>query len=300
MKYGMVGHLCLDVIHLSDGSDVQSYGGIFFSLASLANIVDDDDLIYPVFGVGEIDYDKFIERISIYQNVITDGIYKFPGLTNRVHLFYQDKQERTECSVHIAKPIGFEKIKKLLDIGVDGIFINMISGFDVEFETLKLIRENFDGYIHFDIHSLTLGVDEKNVRFRRRINNWDEWLKNADTVQMNEFEAKSIGEEGWDDDTLAKNILSLGVKAVLITRANLGATVYYLEDGFKRVDLRAYEVEVVDPTGCGDVFGSAFFYKFSKTGDPLVSTEFANYVAGLNATIPGSTQIDKLRWLVRK
>jgi sugar/nucleoside kinase (ribokinase family) len=300
MKYGVVGHLCLDVIHLPDGSEVQSYGGIFFSLASLANIVDDDDSIYPVFGVGEVDYDEFIERLRVYRNVIIDGIYKFPGLTNRVHLFYQDRQERTECSVHIAKPIEFERIKKLLEIGVDGILINMISGFDVELETLKLIRKNFDGYIHFDIHSLTLGVDEKNIRFRRRIKNWDEWLRNVDTVQMNEFEAKSIGEEGWDDDTLAKNILSLGVKAVVITKANLGATVYYIEDGFKKADLKAYEVEVIDPTGCGDVFGSAFFYKFSKIGNPLISTEFANYVAGLNATIPGSTQIDKLRWLVKK
>jgi len=300
MKYGIVGHLCLDVIHLPDGSEVQSYGGIFFSLASLANIVDDDDLIYPVFGVGEVDYDKFIERISIYKNVITDGIFKFPGFTNRVHLFYQDRQERTECSVHIARPIEFERIKKLIDFGVDGIFINMISGFDVEVETLKSIRRSFDGYIHFDVHSATLGIDEKNIRFRKRIDNWREWLENVDTVQMNEFEARSIGEEWWDDDTLAKNVLSLGVKAMLITRANLGATVYYFENEFKRVDLKALEVEVVDPTGCGDVFGSAFFYKFSKTGDPLIATEFANYVAGLNATIPGSTQIDKLKELVKK
>ncbi len=300
MKYGIVGHLCLDVIHLPDGSEVQSYGGIFFSLASLANIVDDEDLIYPVFGVGEVDYDKFIERVSIYPNVVIDGIFKFPGFTNRVHLFYQDRQERTECSVHIAKPIEFERIKRLKDLGVDGIFINMISGFDIELETLKSLRKIFDGYIHFDIHSATLGIDEKNIRFRKKIGNWAEWLENVDTVQMNEFEARSIGEEWWDNDMLAKNVLELDVKAMVITRASLGATVYYFDDGFKKADVEAYEVQVVDPTGCGDVFGSAFFYKFSKTKDPLTSTEFANYVAGLNAMIPGSTQIDKLKELVKK
>lgn len=300
MKFGLVGHLCLDVIHLADGSEVQSYGGIFFSLASLANIVDEDDLIFPVFGVGEVDFDKFIERIKIYPNVVLDGIFKFPGLTNRVHLFYQDRRERTECSVHIAKPIEFERLKVMIDFGVDGIFINMISGFDVELETLKLLRKNFKGYIHFDIHSATLGIDERNIRFRKRMHNWREWLENVDTVQMNEFEARSIGEEWWDDDLLAKNVLELGLKAMVITRANLGATVYYFDDGVKRIDLKAYDVNVVDPTGCGDVFGSAFFYKFLKTSDPVLSTDFANYVAGLNATIPGSTEIDKLKELVRK
>ncbi|CUS96031.1 carbohydrate kinase family protein [Candidatus Kryptobacter tengchongensis] len=300
MKYGLVGHLCLDVIHLPDGSEVQSYGGIFFSLASLANIVDDEDIIYPVFGVGDVDYDKFIERIKIYPNVVTDGIFKFSGFTNRVHLFYQDRNERTECSMHIAKPIEFERLKFLLEVGVDGIFINMISGFDVELETLRKLRSDFNGYIHFDIHSATLGVDEKNVRFRRRMPNWKEWLENVDTVQMNEFEARSIGEECWDDDTLAKNVLDLGVKVMVITKANLGATVYYFANGFKRVDLKAFKVDVVDPTGCGDVFGSAFFYRYSKTLEPVISAEFANYVAGLNATIPGSTHIDKLKELVKK
>ncbi len=300
MKYGVVGHLCLDVIHLPDGSEVQSYGGIFFSLASLANIVDDGDLIYPIFGVGEVDYDKFIERLKFYRNVVVDGIFKFPGLTNRVHLFYQDKQERTECSVHIAKPIEFDKIKYLIDVGVDGIFINMISGFDVELGTLRKLRGNYEGYIHFDVHSMTLGVDEKNIRYRVRLRSWREWFENVDTVQMNEFESRAIGEPNWDDDELAEEVLKLGVKAMVITRASLGATVYYFDNGLKRADLKAYDVEVVDPTGCGDVFGSAFFYKFSKTKDPIVSTDFANFVAGLNATIPGSTQIDKLKDLVRR
>ncbi len=300
MKYGLIGHLCLDVIHLADGTEVQSYGGIFFSLASLANIVDVGDIIYPVFGVGDVDYDKFIDRIKNYSNVVTDGIFKFEGLTNRVHLFYQDRKERTECSMHIAKPIEFERLKILLDAGVDGIFINMISGFDIELEVLKRLRKNFNGYIHFDIHSATLGVDERNIRFRRRMLDWKEWLKNVDTVQMNEFEARSIGEEWWNDDMLAENVLNLGVRAMVITRASLGATVYYFDDEIKRADFKAYEVDVVDPTGCGDVFGSAFFYKYSKTLDPLVSTEFANYVAGLNATIPGSTEIDKLRELVKR
>ncbi|CUS83495.1 PfkB family carbohydrate kinase, partial [Candidatus Kryptobacter tengchongensis] len=78
--------------------------------------------------------------------------------------------------------------------------------------------------------------------------------------------------------------LDLGVKVMVITKANLGATVYYFANGLKRVDLKAFEVDVVDPTGCGDVFGSAFFYRYSKTLEPVISAEFANYVAGLNAT----------------
>ena len=297
MRFVITGHLCLDVIHLPDGSEVQSYGGIFFSLASLANIADEDDLIYPVFGVGEVDYDKFIERISKYENVVRDGIFKFPGLTNRVHLFYQDRNERTECSVHIAKPIEYKRFENFKN--ADGIFINMISGFDITLDTLKKLRKLFP-YIHFDVHSLTLGVDEKNIRFRKKLENWDEWLSNVDTVQMNEHETRAMGDESWTDERLAEEVLNLGVKAMVVTRGPDGATLFYRKDKLIKIDFPAIDIEPIDPTGCGDVFGSAFFLKYAKTSDPVEAVKFANLVAGLNATIRGSTEIDKLKELVKK
>src|SRR5947207_1194392 len=107
MKITVIGHLCLDVIQRADtpGQEAGSYGGIFFSVAALANLLPEDDTICPAFGVGNGEYDDLIERLKRYPNVDTSGIYPFPGPTNRVRLVYTDAAERIECS----RDIGVNK-----------------------------------------------------------------------------------------------------------------------------------------------------------------------------------------------
>src|SRR4051812_21958003 len=48
MTITVIGHLCLDVIDHADGTQTHSHGGIFFSLATLANLLGEKDTIYPV------------------------------------------------------------------------------------------------------------------------------------------------------------------------------------------------------------------------------------------------------------
>src|SRR5258706_10551312 len=88
MKITIIGHLCLDVIRHPDGTETQSYGGIFFSVATLANLLGPKDSVKPVFGVGKGDYDAFIDRLKSYPNVDTSGVFVFNGPTNQVSLIY--------------------------------------------------------------------------------------------------------------------------------------------------------------------------------------------------------------------
>ena len=138
MTITVIGHLCLDVIHHPDGTETRSYGGIFFSLATLANLLGPKDTIFPVFGVGKDDHAALLERLAAYPNVDPSGIYKFAGPTNQVSLHYKNEQERTECSRHISEPIPLKKIRPYLES--DMILVNMISGFDITLETLDEIR----------------------------------------------------------------------------------------------------------------------------------------------------------------
>ncbi len=108
MTITVIGHLCLDVIDHPGVSETKSYGGLFFSVAALANLLPHEDRILPVFGVGKGDYDALIERFSVYPNVDTSAIYKFNGPTNQVHLMYSDTNQRIECSRHIAEPIPWK------------------------------------------------------------------------------------------------------------------------------------------------------------------------------------------------
>lgn len=297
MLITVVGHICLDVIHHADGTESQGYGGIFYSLAALANIADSNTKIFPVFGIGNKDYSQLIERLSAYKNVDTSGIFKTDGHTNQVHLYYKNNSNRIECSKDIAKPIPFKKIKPYLDTNM--LLINMISGFDITLETLDEIRmcvreEKIP--VFFDVHSLTLGINEDGKRYRRLIPDWRRWLFMLHTVQMNEEETAGLANEKPDEEYLIKQITALNTNNVIITRGSKGSTLFKDEHKhIERFDFAGIETErTLDSTGCGDVFGAAYCAKYIRAKDEKISVEYANEVASMNATFKSSNEIDQL------
>lgn len=297
MLITVVGHICHDVIHHPDGTESQGYGGIFYSLAALANIADSNTKIFPVFGIGSKDYLQLIERLSAYKNVDTSGIFKTDGQTNQVHLYYKNSSNRIECSKDIAKPIPFKKIKPYLDTNM--LLINMISGFDITLETLDEIRMNLREEkipIFLDLHSLSLGINEDGKRYRRLIPDWRRWLFMLHTVQMNEEETAGLANENPDEEYLVKQITALNTNNVIITRGSKGSTLFKDEHKqIKRFDFSGIEIKrAVDSTGCGDVFAAAYCAKYIRAKDETVSAEFANQVAAMNATFKSSNEIDQL------
>lgn len=297
MTITLIGHICKDVIHYPDGLQTQGFGGIFFSIATLANLMKHNDIIIPVFGIGKKDYDELIATLRLYPNVDISGIFTFDGNTNEVNLFYSNGSERIECSKYIAEPIPWKRIKAYLK--TDMILINMVSGFDIEIETLDEIRmyvREKKVPIYLDIHSLSLGVNEDGKRFRHPVPIWRRWLFMLHAVQMNEQEASGLTLEQYDDNTLAIQTLSLGTSALIITRGSRGYSIF-LENSkeFKRIDEEGISINtVVDSTGCGDVFASAYCAYYLRSKDILASARFANKVAGWKAQTYGSKELNML------
>lgn len=303
MKLTVIGHLCLDVIHRpGEKEETQSYGGIFFAVATLANLLPENVSIAPVFGVGKNEYQAFLDGMRNYPNVDTSGIFRFEGPTNEVHLYYHDERHRTECSKHIAEPIPLKRIRPHLD--ADMVLVNMVSGFDVTLETLDEIRvavRDRHAPVYFDLHSLSLGVDEDFMRVRRPLVDWRRWLFWLHAVQMNEEERAGLTVELFTEDLFAKHVGSLNTSAFILTRGSNGCTVYtdaHKPQGGKhltRHDIPGIPNErKADATGCGDVFGAAYCAMYVTNRDILRSAEFANTVAASNATAVGSTGIDRL------
>jgi sugar/nucleoside kinase (ribokinase family) len=297
MKFLVVGHLCLDVIHPIDGPEVESYGGIYYSLGTLGALLDKSDKVVPVFGVNRDDYQALMDHLSQFPNVDTSGIFKFDEPTNRVHLYYRDFQARTECSSDIAKPIPFEKIRPHLS--VDGILVNMISGSDIEIQTLDLMRmavRSENTSVHFDYHSLTLAINEKRERFRRPVQDWRRWAFMIDTVQLNEEELAGLAVEQLTEQQTVGHLLTLSMKGVVVTRGERGTSLFYNEHKHVvRKDIAGINVgSAQDTTGCGDVFGAAFFYHYVRTRDMLASAEFANRIAASKVHRVGSSHLGDL------
>ena len=297
MKITVIGHLCLDVIHHADGTETQSPGGIYFSVAALAHLLTPPDTVVPVFGVGKNDYESITGLLGRYPSVDTSGIFRMNAPTNQVHLEYRDSKNRVECSRNIAEPIPFKKIKPHLD--ADVVLVNMISGFDVTLETLDEIRmevRDAKTPVYMDVHSLTLGVNEDDTRFLRPLDAWRRWLFMLHGAQMNEDEAAILSDTRYGENDLAKQILALNTTTFIITRGEAGCTAFV--DSHKHIQRHDFAGiparGTVDPTGCGDVFAAAYCAHYGKTRDILRSVEFANTVAARKASLTGSDNIDVL------
>jgi 2-dehydro-3-deoxygluconokinase len=297
MTITVIGHLCLDEIHHPGGRITGSYGGIYFTVATLSKVLPAGDVVRPVFGVGKEDHAQFLEAMAALPNVDTSGIYKMQGPTNRVALLYNSGPERIEVSRDISEPIPLRKISPALD--TDLVLVNMISGFDVTLETLDEIRMRTRDRkvpVFFDLHSLTLGVRDNFERFRRQVDTWRRWLFMLHTVQMNEAEAGALTPEGYDEENLAKQALALNTRALCITRGSAGCTVYENEKKhIVRHDVPGVPAGgTIDPTGCGDVFGAAYCAHVAYSDDPSAAAAFANRVAAAKAGMTGSSDLDRL------
>jgi len=66
------------------------------------------------------------------------------------------------------------------------------------------------------------------------------------------------------------------VEIMVVTKGDKGSTLYH--NGIKR-DFPAFKTNVVDPTGAGDVFATAFLIKLQETNDPCKASIFANCTA---------------------
>jgi hypothetical protein len=301
-KVTVIGHLARDLYHGTDSEGnaqvTEVLGGVYYSIAALSALLAPGDSIFPVFGVHEDEYDAIVEQMKHFGNVQTQGIFKSKEKVNEVHYFGNQSGGTTQCSKHIASPIPYQRIKPCLD--THGILINMASGFDILLETLDEIRMNVrdDGIpIHFDFHSLTLGIDDEQTRVRRPLSDWRRWCFMLHTIQLSEEEAAGLTAERYDETTLINQLMPLMVSGLIITRGERGATLIRQEHKkLFRQDIPGVSVQaVVDTIGCGDVFGGAFVADFLKSKDLVKAAESATRAASLKSTFRGAEGLASLR-----
>lgn len=107
------------------------------------------------------------------------------------------------------------------------------------------------------------------------------------------FSAEDVN---YDPDAI--NELIESVPIAVVTEARDGAMVY-TKEGNRSIPARP--ANVVDPTGAGDVFATAYFVHFAQSRDPYESAAFANVVASFSIEHPAAqgipTQAEVESWL---
>ena len=92
----------------------------------------------------------------------------------------------------------------------------------------------------------------------------------------------SIEDVAGDEEQI--EAMANSCKVLAVTEGAAGARLYWNGD-LRR--FRALPVTEVDPTGAGDVFAAAFFWRFSVTHDPWAAAQFATHLASYSVTRRG-------------
>ena len=215
------------------------------------------------------------------------GVVVVPEPNNRVELHYESEARRTEVLTGGVPPWRWPELAPLTEL-CDALYVNFISGFEMELETAQSLRHGYDGPIYADLHSLFLGITGRGVRVPRELDHWAQWLRCFDAVQMNEDEFDLLGRRSVDPWRLAAGALGPELKLLTVTLGDQGAAYvagadFHPDPGSwgderivavagtparsRRVPLPG-PVRAGDPTGCGDVWGATFFAGL-LSGSPL-------------------------------
>lgn len=304
MKIGIVGTFIRDRILPWQGQPANSIGGIFFTTSYLANLADPNTEIYPVSFTGADLFDELCETLSVYPNVKLDGIQRLERDNTRVELNFVSLQEREETTTRPMPPLELENLKVLFD--ADAVIFNLITGVDVSLQAIEAFRKHSKAFVHLDLHTRCLAIDEKGRRFYKKPDDWPEWFKNADSVQVNEKEAATIAE--LPEPIRKMDLIRFGRRLAgmpalfQITLGERGALLFRQKQQKPQVvQIPPVHAEpVVDVVGCGDAYEAAFVLDYMKSGDAVRAAKKASVVAALNCTFVGSSKVAEIKQMINR
>jgi hypothetical protein len=276
MNFLIIGHSVVDKIKDKGLVSIKP-GGIFYTVASLLSQLQNDEKLYLCSEIDEENENLFK---GLY-NLVEKEYLRFIDSIPKVELIIENISERKETYSQISRNLTLPRnnLNRF-----DGILVNMISGYDISLTQIQKLREKYDGLIYFDVHTLSRGVDENLNRNFRRIENFNKWAECIDILQANESELLTLSDKKDEVQTI-EELFICGVKQVIITRAERGATVFFREnDRIIKYHKDALQVNLINKVGCGDVFGAVYFYNFIKNKNVTLAIEQANLFAGISTT----------------
>ena len=304
---GVIGSLVWDRILDRDGRSepVEEWGGIGYALSALTASLPDGWQVLPILKLGKDLAEEGRRFIRSMPRMNDSGLVVVPEPNNRVELRYESEARRVERLTGGVPPWSWPEIAPLVEL-CDALYVNFISGFEMELDTAQALRRGYKRPTYADFHSLFLGINRQGYRVPRALEAWAAWLRCFDAVQMNEDEFELMGARG-DPWRLAAGALGPDLKLITVTLGEKGAA-YVTSAGFHpdRVKWRSEAHVAVaerahtgkvglrdgmrcgDPTGCGDVWGATTFSRL-LAGDSLEGAmSEANRLAGRNVDHRGA------------
>jgi sugar/nucleoside kinase (ribokinase family) len=314
MRLGVLGTMVWDRIHARDvrAEPVEEWGGISYALAAAAAAAPPGTTLVPIIRLGSDLAERAFRFLHTLPRLDTSAVAVVDEPNNRVELRYTDRERRCERLTGGVGPWRWPELAPLV-ADLDALYINFISGFEMELPTALALRAHFTGPIYADLHSLMLGVGPEGIREPRPLVAWREWLRCFDAVQVNEDELATLAHAWGDPWLFAAEIVGAEPRLLLVTLGDRGAA--WVADAELDDDPRAWQRPSVlvpgaaapvgqvrtqhvppglrprdgDPTGCGDVWGATFFCALIARAGLDGAMRRANAAAARNVEHRGAT-----------
>lgn len=293
MKITVIGTINKDLILPFNGAPIESFGGIFYNISVLSQLCREDDQIIPLSFIGEdvkINIDAVLEKLP---NIYTEGLIPIEQINHKVILEYESPNKRKEKALFNFPALTWNEVKPFLD--ADMVIVNMITGWDIDKKTFLKISKRVRNKLYVDIHFLVMGIDKLGRRFPEKPDSIESWISGSRFVQMNRREYKIIAGDIVEIEFFRTKCKPDQI--LLITNGSRGVDAVFMDYG--KVAVRHYDApglaSVIDPTGSGDAFGSAFVFNYLKTNNLEESIRFANLAAAANTQLQGTNEMQLLQ-----
>lgn len=309
-RLGVVGTMVWDTIHRRDGrrEPVEEWGGIAYGLAAAVAALPEGWEVVPLVKVGrDLAEDALHYLRALPRTDCETGVRVVPHPNNRVELRYGEGGRRAERLSGGVPPWLWTELAPLVRT-CDALYVNFISGFEMELDTARSLRAGFEGPTYADLHSLFLGVGREGLRVPQELPSADEWLRSFDAVQMNEDEFDLLARRAGDPWELAARVVGSELKLIAVTLGEKGAAYVagpdFSPDPFNwpktrhsmgstgpsssgRIPSEEGPVHG-DPTGCGDVWGATLFGRLLAGDELRAAVRRANHLAARNVDHRGA------------
>ncbi|HXV86429.1 MAG TPA: carbohydrate kinase family protein [Gemmatimonadales bacterium] len=300
-RLGVMGTMVWDTIYRWGATQpVEEWGGVAYALAALEASLPPEWSIVPLIKVGRDlapQANTFLHRLT--RRAGASRLIEVPEPNNRITLRYLTEARRAESLRGGVPGWTWAELGPMVR-DLDALYINFISGREVDLPTATALRRGFPGPIYADLHSLFLHHAPDGSLMPCGLPDAGSWFACFDVVQLNEEEMGRLDGAAME---VAARALAAGVRLLVVTVGARG-TIYFTSPTFtlpprpavsgpvRTARVPAPQVsEAGDPTGCGDVLGATLLARLLAGDDLELALTEANRLAARNVSARGATDL---------